>query len=99
VAALRTATGLDLVLHHRLDDITAWTTSPPGRHHRLEDLEARTDAEGEQSLFELAGELTHGDAHGIGDTSAVSCAARPGSFLTFFDVVRPAVPAHRTEVW
>ena len=35
-------------------------------HHRLHDLQAGADAEGEQPLFELVGELTHRDADRVG---------------------------------
>jgi hypothetical protein len=31
-----------------------------------EHLEARSHGEGERTLFELAGELSHGDAHRVG---------------------------------
>jgi hypothetical protein len=38
----------------------------PGVEDGAEHLEARADGEGEQALFELAGELAHGDAHRVG---------------------------------
>lgn len=35
--------------------------------HRIHDLQPATDDEGQQALFEFTGELTHGNAHDIGE--------------------------------
>ena len=63
---------------------------------RVEHLEPGADHEGQQALFELAGELGdgHGDRVGQRDGRLVRH-ARVG--LAFFGVVRP-VPARRVEV-